>query len=476
MEEKKSPYLANNWISALGVVIALFSGSIILFFLIIHMTGATTKPYVGILIYLVLPAFLVLGLLLIPAGKYFRCSAFKRRGEIPRCKWPSIDLNNKRHRNAALVSMLGIMMLLLISSVMIYQGYQYMDSVAFCVRTCHRVMAPEYATYQNSPHASIKCVGCHIGPGPLWYARSKLHGLYEVYSIIANEYPRPIPTPIKNLRPVQEDCHRCHWPNQSFGSQQHLINHYLYDKTNSLWGINMLINIGGSDPETAPISGIHWHTNATVTVEYIARDTQRQDIPWVRVTRKQGGRVTVYQDASSPLAKKEIEAAEPRIMDCIDCHNHPSHDFRSPDREIDLEISTGRIDPAIPEIKKVSVNAMAREYKSNAEALEGIAKVITDFYRTNYPEFLTKRGAAIYDAVHSTQAAFLRSIFPDMRARWSHYPNNIGHFIFRGCMRCHDGNHKDRNGSVIPNDCHTCHVIILAGQWQSFRCDKGKPP
>ena len=463
MEKKHFPYLAYNWISAVGAVLALVSGSIILFIFVAHLTIGITKPYMGILIYLVLPVALITGLFLIPAGMYLRWRAFQRKGETPYIKWPSIDLNNKNQRNAALLFILGTIMFVLISTVGTYHTYQYIDSVAFCGITCHRVMAPEYTTYMNSPHARVKCVGCHIGPGAGLYAKSKVSGLYQVYATITGAYPRPIPIPIKDLRPVQEDCEQCHWPKQFFGSQKRLFAHYLYDKANTFWGINMLIKTGGDDPGTASPSGIHWHTDPKVTVEYIARDRKRQDIPWVRVTDKTTGKSVVYQDASDPLSKKERETAETRIMDCIDCHNQPSHAFHSPDHEIDLAIFTGLIDRTIPEIKTVSVNAMARVYKSDAEAFKGIADVMTDFYRTNYPDFLRQRGTAIRNAVHATQAAFGRNIFPDMKARWSDYPDNIGHFISRGCMRCHDGNHKAENGSVIPNDCHTCHIILSQG-------------
>ena len=34
-----------------------------------------------------------------------------------------------------------------------YRAYEYTDSVAFCGTLCHGVMQPEYAAYQNSPHA-----------------------------------------------------------------------------------------------------------------------------------------------------------------------------------------------------------------------------------------------------------------------------------------------------------------------------------
>jgi nitrate/TMAO reductase-like tetraheme cytochrome c subunit len=463
LDKKHFPYLAYNRISAAGAVVALVSGLIILFIFVTDVAAGITKPYLGILLYLVLPAVLITGLCLIPSGMYLRWRTFQGKGETPYVKWPSVDLNNKRQRNAALLFVLGTIMFLFISTVGTYRAYQYMDSVEFCGLTCHRVMAPEYTTYVNSPHARVKCVGCHIGAGAGWYAKSKVSGLYQVYATIAGVYPRPIPIPIKDLRPVRQNCEQCHWPKQFFGSRQRMFNHYLYDDANTYWGINMLIKTGGDSPGTASVSGIHWHTNPAVEVEYIARDKQGQDIPWVRVTDRKTGKSIVYQDSAGPLSKKEREAAEPETMDCISCHNQPSHAFHSPDYEIDLAIAAGLIDRSLPGIKTVSVNAMARAYTSEAKALKEIAAGISDFYRTNYPDVLRQRGTAVRNAVLATQTAFRKHVFPDMKARWSDYPNNIGHFMTRGCMRCHDGGHKASNGSVIPNDCRTCHIILSQG-------------
>jgi len=463
MEKRNLPRLAHNVISLIGAVIALSAGLVLAFFLIISLIAHRINPYLGILLYMVLPAILVAGLLLIPAGMYVRWRGLQKKGAIAYHKWPDIDLNKKGHRNAALIFMLGTTAFIVISAVGIYQAYHYTDSVAFCGLTCHTVMHPEYATYQDSPHARVECVACHIGPGVGWYARSKLSGLYQVYATIAGKYPKPIPTPIGNLRPAQETCEQCHWPSQFFGGQQRQFNYYLYDRTNTHWQINMLIKTGGGNPKTSQASGVHWHMNIARKVEYIARDKKRQDIPWVRITDRKTGKVAVYQDISRPLSQDELALAKPRIMDCMDCHNRPSHNLHSPDYAINLAILTGLIDPALPEIKQVAVNAMNKEYRSSALARDSIAGEITSFYRTRYPEVYSQQGRIIGGAIQAIQTAFMKNIFPEMKAKWSDYPDNIGHFIFRGCMRCHDGNHRDSEGSVITNDCRTCHIILSQG-------------
>ncbi|MDA8326312.1 MAG: NapC/NirT family cytochrome c, partial [Nitrospiraceae bacterium] len=467
MEQEKLPPLFHNWMSIAGGLVALTSLLAIFFLFVITLIKRTTAPYIGVILYLVLPFFLVLGLLIIPAGMYVRWRK-EKKGKRLYHKWPKIDLNVKQERNAMLVFILGTAVFALTSSVGVYKTYQFMETVTFCGLTCHKVMDPEYTAFRHSPHARLKCVQCHIGPGAGWYAKSKLSGLYQVYATIANVYPRPIPTPIEHLRPVQADCERCHWPKEFVGSKQKRFDHFLYDKSNTHWVIDMLLKIGGTSPLTAQQAGIHWHMNTAVKVEYIARDKQRQDIPWVRITDMKTGRVTVYRDVNNPLPGKEVLAARPRVMDCIDCHNSPSHNFLSPDHEIDAALAAGMIDRSIPEIKKVAVNAMVKKYRSKADAVRGIAAGITDFYRDRYPRFFDNRRLLIKNAVGATRRAYLNNIFPYMKVRWTVYPDNVGHFISRGCMRCHDGNHKSHDGRIIPNRCDTCHVIILQGKDSSF--------
>jgi ribosomal protein S27E len=237
----------------------------------------------------------------------------------------------------------------------------------------------------------------------------------------------------------------------------------MYNEQNTRWPINMLIKTGGGDPKTGQTAGIHWHMNIGVKVEYIARDKHRQDIPWLRVMDLRTGRVTVYQDSDNPLSEEEVRNAEVRIMDCMDCHNRPSHIFRSPDFAVDLTILTDRIDYTIPEIKRVAVESMIPEYTSEDEALKEIANHITSFYRGEYPEIYNERREVIERAILATQEAFSQSIFPEMGVRWSEYPDNIGHFISPGCMRCHAGNHVSEDGLTITRDCNTCHAILSQG-------------
>jgi nitrate/TMAO reductase-like tetraheme cytochrome c subunit len=461
---KRLPTLSHNLVSGLGALVSLVSFFAILFLISVNIFIGIKNPYVGIILYMALPACLIVGLLLIPAGMYARWRYWQKKGELPYRKWPSLDLNDTQSRNAFMVFLAGTFLFFLISAVGMYQAYQYTDSVAFCGKTCHTVMKPEYTTHETSPHARVKCADCHIGPGVGWYTKSKLSGLYQVYAVLADVYRRPIPTPVSSLRPARVTCEQCHWPGQFFGAMQRRFDHYMYDKENSLWPVNLLLKVGSGNPMISRTAGIHWHVDPDIAVEYIARDKRRQDIPWVRVTDSHSGEVRIFQDESSPLSPKEISSAVPRVMDCMDCHNRPSHNFQSPDREIDQQLRLGEIDPSLPDVKRAAVQAMAANYRTDAGAIKGIETSLDDFYRKTYPSVYSSRRDTIEKAIRATQQAFGENVFPVMKSRWSVYPNDIGHFIFPGCMRCHDGGHKDKGGRSIPHDCHTCHIIMEQGK------------
>src|SRR5579862_8157272 len=60
--------LASHWVSMLGAGIATLAGFTWLFVLPSSIHGHVDNPYVGILIFLIIPAVFFLGLILIPIG------------------------------------------------------------------------------------------------------------------------------------------------------------------------------------------------------------------------------------------------------------------------------------------------------------------------------------------------------------------------------------------------------------------------
>ncbi len=163
------------------------------------------------------------------------------------------------------------------------------------------------------------------------------------------------------------------------------------------------------------------------------------------------------------MTEDEIKNATVRRMDCMDCHNRPSHIYNSPDHALDVAILTGRIDYTIPFIKKIAVESMAKVYETEDTAMAEIASYITSFYRKEMPELYQQRRTTIDAAIKGTQDVFSQNIFPEMKVRWADYPNNIGHFIYPGCMRCHEGKHQSSDGLIITRECRTCHTILSQG-------------
>jgi hypothetical protein len=317
-------------------------------------------------------------------------------------------------------------------------------------------MTPEHTAWSNSPHARVRCVECHIGPGAKWYVKAKISGLKQIYAVLAHTYAVPIETPITNLRPARDICERCHWPEKFYSGRQRVFYHYAPDEKNTPREINMLINIGGT-PKTPTAMGIHWHIGKELY--YIARDKKRLEIPYVAV-RDKNGKITEYNDEFEPLSKEAIGTGEKRLMDCTDCHNRPSHIYRSPGREMDENFVSNHIDPSLPFIKKVAVELLSRPFKTKDEGRAAIASGIAEYYAKNHPKTAVDKAAAIRQAIERVQAIYNRNFFPNMKVSWNTYPDHIGHFYTPGCFRCHGGKHKSAEGKVISRDCNLCHTVL----------------
>jgi hypothetical protein len=390
-----------------------------------------------------------------------------RKGKPSNLHLPQVDLNNPRHRTAFVVFSMGTIVLLGFSAFSSFKAYEYTDSDQFCGEICHKVMEPEYTAYQYSPHARVGCVKCHIGPGAGWFVRSKLSGTYQVYAVTFNKYPRPIPTPIENLRPAQETCEQCHWPKHFFSEKLHQNTYFLSDEQNTRWTLDLLIKIGGGNIEAGPTSGIHWHMNIANELTYVHTDSQRQVIPWIR-SRTSGGKETIYRSTENPISDEDLKKYTTRRMDCIDCHNRPTHIYHPPARSVNHIMSLGWIDPDLPSVKSIAVKALENPYTSKQVGLDSIKLVMEEYYRVNHPVVAIKKKAEIERAVVEVQKIFSRNYFPEMKVNWKMFADNIGHLFYPGCFRCHDGKHVNDDGKVLSRDCNVCHTILA----QQFEKDK----
>ena len=184
-----------------------------------------------------------------------------------------------------------------------YRAFEWTESVEFCGKTCHEVMEPEFTAYQNSPHARVACVNCHVGPGAGWYVQSKLSGAYQVYSVLANAYSQPIATPIHNLRPAQETCEQCHWPSHFSGRRSSSTRTSSRIAPTPPGPSALLMKIGGGDPSRGPAEGIHWHMNIANEILFVASDSLSQVIPWTMLRNKETGKMTEYLSTDAPIPR-----------------------------------------------------------------------------------------------------------------------------------------------------------------------------
>jgi len=451
--------LFRNPITLIGAALGLVSLANILFLFLIDFFSPRPSPYIGILAYMVMPAFLILGLLLVPVGWFWERRRRRKMapGEIPR--YIRLDFSDPRQRSTFAFLVSFVMVFILLSAVGSYRAYEFTDSVQFCGQLCHSVMAPEFTAYQLSPHARVRCVDCHVGAGASWYVRSKLSGARQVLAVTFNTFPRPIPTPVHNLRPAQDTCEECHWPKKFYGAQLKVFTHFGTDEKNTPRQIRMLIKTGGGDPMTGSPSGIHWHMNIANEISYIATDEQHQVIPYIDVKDTQG-RICEYMSKDAPLTKEQIEKLPRRRMDCVDCHNRPTHIYVPPDQAVDQSLLTGRLDAALPYIKQQAVAVLTKGYKTTEEAMEGIATDLHEFYFTKYPELDKNKQDEIRNAIAEVQRIYRSATFPEMKLDWKTHPNNIGHFYFTGCFRCHDGQHVTADGRAVRKECDICHTVL----------------
>jgi hypothetical protein len=445
-------HLSNNWLSLAGVVVVTTATIFWLFLLPTTLRGEMRNPYNGILAFLLLPAFFFVGLALIPLGIYLRNRRERSRGLYP-ATFPPLNFKNLEFRRLLVFIGVTTFANLIIASQLTYGAVSYMETVSFCGQTCHTVMQPEFTAYQSSPHSRVECVQCHIGPGESWFVRSKLSGIRQVFAVTFHTYETPIPTPVHNLRPARETCETCHWP-QKYGADRLVIfNKYGDDEKNSLVKTVLLLKIGGGNRGI----GIHGtHLGPGVRIRYGHSDPARQTIPWVEYNAPDGAK-TVYRAEGAPADGKGLSIRE---MDCMDCHNRPSHSYKLPERAVDEAMFGGDISADLPFVKKKGVEILRQSYPTQREAAARIPAALADYYRQTYPAIYAERKTQITQSAHKLAAIYGQNVFPEMKVTWGTYPNNIGHTDFPGCFRCHDNSHASTDGRSVTQDCNACHNLL----------------
>lgn len=443
----------------LGGLIVFFSTGLLLFLVLFDLIVGLPNPYLGVITYMLLPGALIFGLLLVPIDAWLQ----RRRAARGQPAYPVIDLCDPRQRRIATFFVASSIVILVVMTVVSYKSIEYMDTTAFCGKLCHKVMIPEYTAYRRSPHASVVCTQCHIGPGAPWFVRAKLSGLPQVYHYTLGDYPRPIPTPVKALRPSRDTCENCHWPKAFYGSTLRTTISYQQDQANSRVMTSQLMHVGSGG---VPGSGIHSHM--VNNIEYLAAVGNHTEIAWVRIKRHDGSSQEfvnpMYSDKLAGIRKKQ----QVRVMDCIDCHNRAAHDFVSFEKLLDEGITRREIDASLPFIKKQAMDAVGDASKAPTEAgqSKALAKIrrIASYYERAYPDIYRTRKSDIERSVRAISAVYTSAVFPHMKIGPDTYPNWRTH---DGCFRCHGTMQAARAGGRdkdIPANCNLCHTEPKTGE------------
>jgi hypothetical protein len=460
----KLPPSSKNWLTIIGSIIAGINLLLIILLFIISTIFDQGSTNLGLFIYIILPGFMIFGLLMIPIGMFIERNRIFKSLVHEVARLPRIDLNDQSHRNAFIIFTITTIIILFLSTLGSFKAYHITESVEFCGTLCHQVMQPEHTAYMNSPHANVSCVECHVGSGASWYVKSKLSGLHQVYAVLANSYPRPIGTPLHDLRPARETCEKCHWPQKFYARTLWTKKYFLADSLNTEWDIMLQMKTGPEYSGLGLREGIHWHINPSVNIEYISENDKRENITYVKYTNKSTGEVTVYRNNDNPVSDSLISASSTRTMDCIDCHNRPSHNYNSPTVYFDKVMLTGEVSKNIPFFKKVTMGILRETFSNNDSALLKIKESITGFYKSGYNDFYSNNKDLIDNSVVTIQKAFSQNTFPRMKVSYDNYPEHIGHLESDGCFRCHNGTFKADNGRIITRDCNLCHTIVGQGK------------
>jgi nitrate/TMAO reductase-like tetraheme cytochrome c subunit len=450
MDKKPVWYLLTlHWVSLAGSMIVITAVLSFLFVLPLQMRGHVDNPYIGIIVFLILPAIFFVGLLLIPIGIYLGkrrlqkdlgSEVFDRKAALRRVAW-----------------FFGITTLInvILGTQFTYRAVEHMETPQFCGQSCHG-MSPEFAAYQNSPHARVACVECHVVPGAAGWIASKSAGTRQLMETLLNSYRRPIPGAIESNRlvPATQTCENCHWPEKFGSARLRVVTNYAEDEKNTRTQTVLMMIVGGSK-----FAGIHgMHFGPGIQIRFAAADAQRQGIPWVEYRNNNTGTIrTFVAEGTNPDSYKNLPVYQ---MECVDCHNRPTHTFELPERGMNTALALGELSSTLPFVKKKGVELLKTGYGSQKEADEQLPTALADFYRQNYPDVSSARSQDIQQAGQSILAIYKRNVFPDLKVKWGTYPNNLGHTDFPGCFRCHDSSHAEASGATITQDCSACHELI----------------
>lgn len=254
-----------------------------------------------------------------------------------------------------------------------------------------------------------------------------------------------------------DTCEQCHWPDKFHGKKIKEFISFSNENQKEPEVQNIVLHTGGRNPLTDTFEGIHWHVSRDVKVEYQPLDKKRTRIGRIKVTMA-GGITEEYAVNDDGTAG---DRGEWRVMDCIDCHNRPTHVYDRLVERVDFGLLSKKIDPAIPGIREDSITVLEREYPSREAAREQISETLLKLQAKRHGnDFVAENEAILVQAVGFLLATYLNNVWPEMKVSWGTYKSHLGHQDADdgyGCFRCHDDEHQTGFGKILPRDCDLCH-------------------
>ena len=438
--------LTSHWVSMLGVALVTTAGFSWLFAAPTELRGHTSNPYIGIVLFIIIPVVFVAGLMLIASGLFLA----RRRVE----KGLLTAANRQTYlRRLAIFFAATTAINIVIGTQGTYRAVEHMETAQFCGQSCH-VMKPEFTAHRNSSHANVLCVDCHVAPGATGWVESKKAGTRQLIDVLFRRVQYPIESALESNRlvPSRLTCEQCHWPQKFDSTKLRVIFHFQADATNTQTQTVLTMLTGGGD-----LGGIHGkHLSPGIEIHYAAADAKRQTIPWVEYRNRNTGETRSFLADGS--TSKSVASLPRYQMQCVDCHNRPTHTFELPERAVDRAMGLGHISPTLPYVKKKAMELLKINYATNQDAASDIPVRLAGFYRDKYPAISSQRASDISKAGAEIADIYNRNVFPDLKVTWGTYPNNLGHTDFPGCFRCHDGSHSTSDKkATITQDCNTCH-------------------
>ena len=431
-------YFSNNWISRIGVIFASFA--VVLWF---YLAGSGARGgYQDLIQYLALPALFFLGLFLVPLGSRWNAGHNQTLPE-------KISFSDARvHQFLSLLAVATTINVVL-GAVLSFQAVHYLESDSFCGTACHEPMRPEHVGHANAAHARVECVACHVRPGIQGFLSAKLNGTRQLAMMVTGGYSKPIYLPAAALKTASEACTRCHDTDREIGDK--VISKFKYDDNGDRLDTLLTMHVGSGRTG----KGIHGaHLAKNVAISYESGDEKREKILSFTLTRD--GQSNTFQ--REERAQGKVKALFERKMDCLDCHNRPSHYFETKEVALDRAFDRGELNPKLPGLRKSALVVLDLPFATAKEADARIPSALAAEWKkiggSGSEQELQKAGDAL-------RVLYARNVFPEMKAGWGAYPDFRGHTQAPGCFRCHADELKDKAGKSLNQDCAACHQVAV---------------